>query len=309
MANRDLGKELTESQLQSQAYLKRALTDITGLYSLHDSDTGTSFSSKATRGSSSSSFLYSSALNGAANHIAEPGDMWTALLAKKATLNPRDEVAPIQELDADQYAIPGVEGAPLGWTSAVLDINEARLRANACNPDHMQVEVFTDGQMEILTRYARHIDATELYIFDTVRFEMPEQLCLLVIAGPGAGKTTLFNALAALFQLRYEKYGSCKHRSASFTAKAAILLKDGVTLHQLGKLSAEKGSAANILFHDLKKPENIIDLRENLEGLQRLLVDEVSMCYPVLLGQLDQRFRQGLGVPGSKVSQYTCIRV
>jgi len=158
---------------------------------------------------------------------------------------------------------------------------------------------------EILLAVASHLDATEQYASDTFAYPEPEQQLLCILGGPGSGKTTLFNALAALFEIREDKYHRYKHQCASFTGKAAILLKDGWTLSSFLKLCANESSAANSPFPDCSKPADIVELKENCKDLTRILVDEVSMVYSVMLGQTDVRLRQALDCPGKPIALNT----
>jgi len=166
------------------------------------------------------------------------------------------------------------------------------------HPDQHQVEAFNKGQMDILLHVARHIDATERYASDALTYTEPEQQLFCILGGPGSGKTTLFNAMAALFEIREDKFHRSKHQCASFTGKAAILLKDGWTLSSFLKLCTNGSSAANVYFQDCIQPADILELKENCKDLSRILVDEVSMVYSVMLGQTDVRLRQGLECPG-----------
>jgi hypothetical protein len=149
----------------------------------------------------------------------------------------------------------------------------------------------SDTQIILVERVANHIDAMEAYMSDSQKYPMPAQLLDLALGGPGSGKTWLANVLITLANTR-GRGEICQ--ACSFTAKAAILMKGGLTIQQVGLILTEnKNGTKNNLFNPLRYDSNITKLKEQLNKIEYLILDEVSMAFAVILGQLDDRFRQG----------------
>ena len=299
-------KKMTESNKIDAAYLQRASTDINDLYRL-DAESEKFFHSINLNNNNDNSDnndykcsnigIYQPSSNDTDESFEDnyyndkdPGDVFN-LLTKRNIIKLKDREYRENNISIFDNSIETC----LQWSSAVNDINAARIRANAQNPEGFQVEKFSPDQLHMLHKCAENIDATELYHQDMKNQKEPEQMLWLILGGPGSGKTTLFNVLAALFEIREEKYHSCKHASCSFTGKAAVLLRDGWTLHQLLQLSAAGGSPQNKIFAPLQKGTKAFEtLHINCKNLNTLLIDEVSMIYAVMLGQANERLKQAL---------------
>ncbi len=131
---------------------------------------------------------------------------------------------------------------------------------------------------------------------------------LFVHGGPGTGKTFVVRCLVE--EMQREDLGNCI--CAAFTAAAAILLPNGMTVHRALSLGIRRTSRRGATLHD--------DVRAQATAL--LVIDEASMLSPTLLSSLRGALNDGhrdsdLGVllmgdmaqlpPVKGLPLYTCV--
>jgi hypothetical protein len=114
----------------------------------------------------------------------------------------------------------------------------------------------------------------------------PPELCATLLGTAGTGKTTTLQAV--LERLRQDGFG--RVLVAAFTGVAASNVGEGArTLHdlfQLSKVNASSGELMDLQADDLKK------LEADLEGLQLLVIDEVSMVSRTMLADVHSRLQE-----------------
>ena len=114
-----------------------------------------------------------------------------------------------------------------------------------------------------------------------------DQEHFLVLGGPGVGKTFLVKRL-----LRQLSSLNTSAVTVAFTGAAAVNIPGGRTIHSLFHLpiNCKAGGRLNMLEGAQKQ-----SLLSAIEGKAFLLIDEVSMVSPSLLGMMDERLKQVVG--------------
>jgi hypothetical protein len=288
LASVDPKGPISKGELEAREYLDRAKRSVQDLFgfssSCHDPIIGSNRSQE--EDISSGDCLYT-------------GDTVELRRIKLLLLDIRKggvKLKPLHPLLPEE-AYPGGNGLsnPLTRPLAINSIDRA-----IQNTDYRELQdhsgfcyrsIMSDTQIILVERVANHIDAMEAYMSDSQKYPMPAQLLDLALGGPGSGKTWLANVLITLANTR-GRGEICQ--ACSFTAKAAILMKGGLTIQQVGLILTEnKNGTKNNLFNPLRYDSNITKLKEQLNKIEYLILDEVSMAFAVILGQLDDRFRQG----------------
>ena len=113
--------------------------------------------------------------------------------------------------------------------------------------------------------------------------ERLDQLLILMHGGPGTGKSTVINTLI-------NEVGSQYFKCLAPTGIAATLLYKGATLHSFLRLRYQGKTPQNQKLHGLK-PEELLQLKEELKGVRVLIIDEISMVSDKMLNDIDERLQ------------------
>ena len=141
----------------------------------------------------------------------------------------------------------------------------------------------TSDQLKALNILADHVDQYQNHFFDPKQ-PKPNQLRLLILGGPGVGKTWTINAIREM--ARQSFLGTC---SSAFTGAAACLLPGSETCNSLLAIPAtEKDVLKNESVLPLN-PNALQALREKLKGKEYFIIDEISMVDATFLGKMSER--------------------
>ena len=272
--------------MQARDYLKRAADSVRNIYT-------TSVPKTLVTSVNDPSNANASGLE--ASSYSFKGDVDKLRNIQKRLVEKAFKLSKSQE-EPEEESLPKCTGRDNSRRSAINSIDIAMSKTHGIElsdeSNRCYRNVMTADQCTTAERFAEHIDATEAHMNDTSK-PLPPQLLDLVLGEPGAGKTWLLNVLINLANTR-GRGEIC--RALSFSAKAAKLMVNGTTIHTFGSISRENAKNGNFLYPKISSPLSIAALRTALEGIQYIIIDEVSMLYAVLLGQLDCRLRQGFDV-------------
>ena len=109
----------------------------------------------------------------------------------------------------------------------------------------------------------------------------------LILGGPGVGKTFLVKRL-----LRELSILNTSAVTVAFTGAAAVNIPGGRTIHSLFHIPINLRAGGRLNQLDGAEKQSLISA---VEGKAFLLIDEVSMVSPSLLGMMDERLKQVLG--------------
>ena len=206
-----------------------------------------------------------------------------------------DELDPQNELDDDQSRFEGVEEHPEFRVKNPLDVIDQPSKAGAKKELYVKTVVDTD---EILAENIRLLDPDQRLAFDQIlKFGRdfvkttkrnnphPTPPLLLVHGGAGTGKSHLINVMSQAFEKTLRKAGDDPNNPyilrAAHTGSAAKLIS-GQTL----------SSTFHIAFNNkyIPLPDQIRDaMRNGLQNLKLLIIDEISMVGPEVLYEIHMK--------------------
>ena len=173
-------------------------------------------------------------------------------------------------------------------TLAVTYVNEMLVADRAKN-----IKGVTVDQKAALMKFAVYCDA--FYNYKVGGYKKPDPLKLLLLGGPGVGKSFLIGELRAIMEKTTINSVSCAYTgcAASVLDKArtiSSLFSVGVPESNFSNTNTNKHNS-NISIPELKA-DKLTQLRHRLNEAHVVIIDEVSMIGAALLGKLHARLCQ-----------------
>ena len=172
----------------------------------------------------------------------------------------------------EQIAQPALSAGPQGQGAC-----QTRLQSLIDSSDQKP----TQDQLKVLQLVADHIDIVQA-AKATLQPGKPPRLLLLILGGPGVGKTWTLNTIRKLLS-----ESGVDSVSTAFTGAAASLIPGAETTHSLFSIPPQNDEVLTDL-----KDESVSKVAEKLQGKDCLVIDEVSMLSTVMFAKCSARAQQ-----------------